>query len=264
MTPRKPNMLEAFQRSAREDQANEVARSEAEGSREESVPEFEKTVEVAPAAPSPVSRAAARRKKLDSLDDSLLDKAPGGGMNFPLWIPIAVLVVVVAMIGMFWIGRSLGQETQAASPDETPTDEVFVDELEGATPSQVPPPHVVPEPAAPAEESSLTEDDRAFLDKQNSQSVRAIQYDNDADGWERALATYHYLRGAGLPAVAPITQGEVLLICVGAEPKQNERLKEVRKTLQSLAGPPPRNEPGAFAGAYFVNIEDQVDPQIRR
>lgn len=107
--------------------------------------------------------------------------------------------------------------------------------------------------------SDLTADDLRFFDKSNRFTVRAIYYGNTPRGWQRALATYRYLRELGLPAVAPIDQGNELVLCVGAEPKREDRLSEYRSRLRALPGPPPSSETGAFAGAYFVNIDDLVE-----
>ena len=107
--------------------------------------------------------------------------------------------------------------------------------------------------------SDLSADDVRFFDKSNRFTVRAIYYGNTPRGWQRALATYRYLRELGLPAVAPIDQGNELVLCVGAEPKREDRLSEYRSRLRALPGPPPSSETGAFAGAYFVNIDDLVE-----
>lgn len=105
----------------------------------------------------------------------------------------------------------------------------------------------------------LTADDLRFFEKSNRFTVRAIYYGNTPRGWMRALATYRYLRDLGLPAVAPIDQGNELVLCVGAEATREGRLSGFRSRLRALPGPPPSSETGAFAGAYFINIDDLVD-----
>ena len=78
-------------------------------------------------------------------------------------------------------------------------------------------------------------------------------------GWKRALTTYRYLRAQGLPAIAPIDEGPEIYLCVGAEPKLDGPLADIRMRLKTLPGPPPQNQPGAFASAFFKNIDDIVE-----
>lgn len=259
-------MLEAFQASARAEQAEREAAANGAAAANEP----------APGAPSPEVRAGAggpfdaaepaapppsvrqRTRENDELLGISAQRTGGSARRLP-WI---VAALVVGMVAMFFVGRDFGRETEAG-PDDGQDSTYEVDD--------------VPVPKGPGAETNrrvdsppagngakLNDDDVAFLSRENRFSVRAIQFDKNPRGSKLALESYHYLRAAGFPAVAPITQGKVLVICVGAEPSQNAELRRLRAELQRLPGPPPRNRQGEFESAYYVNIEDQIDDSLRR
>jgi hypothetical protein len=240
MSPRKPNMLEAFQASA---SAEQDARA-ASGPAAAPPPAEGAGGPLAEGAPAPPAHAA----------EALMGRRRPARSARPL---LTVLAVLLGMAILFAAGRALSGRTRAAEPTTDGGSEL---EVPGA-PTQVP---VEPETAPAPQEQELTADDLAFLSRENRFSVRAIQFDDDERGRRLAYESYRYLRDKGLPAVTPLTQGEVLVICVGAEPEQNPALRDLRSRLHALEGPPPQRQPGAFDSAYIVNISDQISDEWRR
>ena len=270
MSPRKPNMLEAFQASAKAEQAKQeearVADSSTSG-RGGTIPAQPRAAAGSGrAAPDPspplgvggpfaAESPAARLQP--SGEDQVLGIAPRRAAKPMGKMPLVVILVALGMTAMFLLGRDFGKDSQAAEPQGA-------GDLEVPVTSGAPQRMEVPErKPVPVKASTLTAADRAFLSLENRLSVRAIQFSSDADGIRRATEVYRYLRAQGLPAVAPIDQGKITVICVGAEPSRNQEIERIRSALHALAGPPPRNEPGAFGSAYFVNIADQIDESLR-
>lgn len=244
MSPRKPNMLEAFQASQRAEAASPEA-AEAAGTDAAGAGGPLATPEDSEPAPARPRHAA----------ESLMGARRPSALPRQLGL---VLGLLLAMAAVFAAGRVLSNMARAAGPEE-PVDEPEVEVP--AAPAQdgtTAPPQVEDTP------QELTADDEAFLSRDNRFSVRAIQFDADERGQGLAYASYRYLREQGFPAVTPLTQGEVLVICVGAEPEQNATLRDLRRRLHELDGPPPQSQPGAFDSAYIVNISDQISDEWRR
>lgn len=256
-------MLEAFQRSA---QADEARRVEAETSTGESASASaaggpfaaggDDAPPVRPADPPPRSRTESL-----PFGDDVLGTGPRRAPRMGLRLPLIVLAVVIAMAATFLIGRGFGGEDDVnAAGHEALLDELEADLGTGADA----PGGSAPGDPPPAKLVDLTAADRAFLSRANNWTVIAISFANDARGGQLATQTYHYLTEQGLPAVAPITQGKFLLICVGAQPSSNAAIQAIRAQLQRLPGPPPAREEAPFASAYLANIEDLIDPRLRR
>lgn len=225
-----------------------------------------------PAAPS----AAPRPRPAPRARPPRLAGEPGPlALAIPERAPI-FLALTLAELGLlalaFWLGRATasGPGTEApvaglaASPDSWsfPEGSASAPETAPASAPQAEEPEGAASPAAPALEldaEGRTADDRAFYDKSNRYTVRAIYYGNTPKGWKRALTAYRYLRGHGFPTVAPIDQGDIIVLCVGAAPERSGPLTELQERVRNLPGPPPASERGAFAGAYFVNIDDLVE-----
>lgn len=285
MSPRKPNMLEAFQASAKADQARQAEAEAVEGSAPyagatpgaaeggEKTPAGQGSVGAGgpfagttkPVTPEPAVRPDVNINPSDLMagapepTDQSLRRALGGGAGFQLnnvQLPVLVVGVLVAMLAMFFLGRwfSSPSDSHAAGGGSE------IGELAG---TGDPTAGLGTYDTTTTDESGLTAADRAFLDRKNHYSVRAIQFSADDRGDELAETAYDYLCGLGLPAVAPITQGNIQIICVGAAPTRNAEIEQIRSTLRALPGPPPANEPGAFESAYLVNIEDQIDDEYR-
>jgi len=276
-------MLEAFQRSARADES----RREAEAKAPKATPE-----PAEPTSPEPAKAAPPRAETRTRPEPAAAPKpAAGGPFDGGPALPfeggdevlgtgprpsrvsprtaLVVAGVIVAMLVTFLLGRDLGRTTAAAAgdggeaPSMLPEHPPVPSEETGADPdSHLGVPTV--DPRRPARPTDMTADDRAFLDSKNNWTVVAISFDNSQTGGDLALATYHYLREQGMPAVAPLTRGDYLQICVGAEPSHNDAIERVRAELRRLPGPPPRSEKGAFESAHFANIEDLIDPALRR
>ncbi len=278
-------MLEAFQASAKAEEARQAEVNAADGSTayeggdaEASEPGGQEPSRVAGAGgpfagtTEPVSAEPAVRPDAninpsdliagaaDPTDSSLRRALSGGGKGLQLGelqLPVLVVGVLVAMLAMFFLGRwfSSPDETKAAGPGSE------VGELAGTGDAS----NALSDYNATVDRRTTHHGitDREFLHRKNRLSVRAIEFPADERGSALALATYEYLLGLGLPAVAPITQGDVEVICVGAAPSRNAELERIRTTLRSLPGPPPQNESGAFESAFFVNIEDQIDDEYR-
>lgn len=259
-------MLDAFQRSARAERDAEAQAAQAprggafaKARKRDEAPRSETESRPKPPVRRPVP-------VFDPRPEEVLGTGPRPPLSgIPVWIPTAVVVLVIAIAGAYWIGGRLGGETHAEEPGTGPPLEAFETDLglaleapsgAGGSSPQAP----APSSARASEASDLTEDDRRFLDPNRSRyTVRAIYFDNDREGWSRSLSTYYYLRRAGLPAIAPIEKGEIVVICVGAEPSRTGELEQIRDRLQALPGPPPESEARAFESAFFVNIDDQID-----
>jgi hypothetical protein len=228
MASQKPNMLEAFQQSARKDGT-------------------------AGAATQQHSSAARPGVRTEAHTEDLLGTQPRAPRTLAAWLPVALLGLPVAMAGTYWLASQLGSETRAAG--DTPASEPALQAVKPTSPAA---PVTEPAPQEVAKDTR-TDDDRRFLDLANRFTVRAIQYPNDKRGRRLALAAYEHLRAAGLPAISPLTLSEIVVVCVGAEPGRSGLLAQTRKRLQAISGPPPQNEPGAFEDAYDVNIDDYID-----
>ena len=172
---------------------------------------------------------------------------------------LALIVLLLAIAGAWGIGRLLrgGGESRAQEPNgQEDLLANFENDLAGPAgagdagqPAGAPP---------TTRKGRLLEHDRRFLDLANLFTIRVIYFDKGPSGKARIDATYLHLHAAGLPVISPILQGKRWFLCVGAEPSFNDQLKDIQSKVQALAGPPPQNEPGAFAGAYVVNIDDYV------
>lgn len=229
MPPRKVNLLEAFQASQRAD---------------------------APAAPAPLPRVEPSRPRRRS--------APIASERAPIFVGLS-LGGLLLLAGAFWLGRitaggagaersfGLGSapEREEGRWELPPSDDAWGDpeQQQRAEPAR----------ATELDAQGRTADDLAFYDKANRFTLRAIYYANTPKGWKRALDTYRYLRAQGMPAVAPIDQGDILVLCVGAAPTREGALSELSLRLRALQGPPPQSEEGAFAGAFFMNIDDLIE-----
>ncbi len=285
MSPRKPNMLEAFQASAKAEKARQAAAEAAEGSTayaaaapgatgagaedsDDSVGvggPFAGTTKPVTAQPAVRPDVHIHPKDLMSgspepSDSSLRRALSGGGKGVKLsqlQLPVLVLGVLVAMLAMFFLGRwfSSPNETQASGPGIG--EMAYSGDPDGALAAV----RTYQDPTL--DESNLTAADRAFLDRKSRLSVRAIEFPATERGNKLANITYEYLLASGLPAVAPITQGEIQFICVGAAPTLNAEIEAIQAALQAMPGPPPGNQVGAFSSAYFVNIEAQIDDEYR-
>jgi hypothetical protein len=258
-------MLEAFQRSAQADEARQAG-AETAGRATPSEAGVggpfaaggSTTAGQASGPAGPLLGDPARARA----GEDLLGIAPARSRGLDPRVVLLVAGLLIAMVVTFFLGRDFGSANSVGAGDES----ALLDELErdlGRAGADTSTPLDPPRPPAAAKESQLTADDQAFLDKRNDWTVIAISFDNNQSGGERALATYRYLREQGLPAVAPITQGKYLSICVGAQPSRNGAIENIRSKLQRLAGPPPRNESAPFASAYFANIKDLIDPGLR-
>ena len=247
MAARKPNMLEAFQQSAR-------AAQEAHA-REERAPKQPARASEAPSSPEPAPRPRALAGA-DRFGEDLLGTRPLPRRGIPTWIPVAVVVLLVAMVGAYWVARELGREAAAGGsgtstlPVEAAQD---LSAISGRGPEVVQPPS-----GEGAVESPLSAHDLRFLDKANRITVMAIQYPNTPQGKGLAEKTRAYLDGAGLPVISPVERGKDIVVLVGAAP-DTSGLQQIRTKLRATPGPPPQNEPGAFEDAYYVNIDDWFD-----
>lgn len=281
MSPRKPNMLEAFQRSAQVDKT----RRDAENSRPEtpgsSSPEqADPTPQVGvggpfdalDGTPDPKSAAASPGPGF-GVGDDVLGTAPRSSSGFSARTALLAVAILIAMVVVFQLGRDLGNSTEAAGPgDDVEVPESGegaplgnTDENADSIADQQPSTPSEPATSEGSEDGlSMTKDDRAFLDAANNWTVIAISFDHNAKGGKLALETYKHLREQGFPAIAPVTRGGYLLICVGAEPNRNQAIEQLRSDLKRLQGPPPQNQKEAYSTAYFANIEDLIDPQLRR
>lgn len=239
MTPRKRNLLEAFQKS-------------------ETVPDLPApAARRAKAAPSlglepaggPLAEPGARPRSA----------APAGaaGEGLPRLVPLALAVLLVG----FWLGRLSSAWWGSPAPRGERADLAFETRVSDGAPA-------ASAPAAHAQAASQTQDptvggytadDLAFLDRANKVTLRAIFFDTTPSGQALALESYHHLRRNGLPAVAPFVAGDLTLICIGAAPSvRDPELARLREVLRTLPGPPPRSEPNPYASAFLVNIDDVV------
>jgi hypothetical protein len=215
--------------------------------------------------PGPEGAAPASKPGF-GVGDDVLRTAPRPSAGFSLRTALLVMGVLVAMAVVFQLGRDLGRTTEASVTDETPEETIETPGDSTATSSdssgEVAAP--VPDTSVPAPESAMSEHDLAFLSKENNWTVVAISYENSETGGALAVSTYLYLLEQGLPAIKPLTFKGYLMICVGAESTHNAVIEKIRSDLHALDGPPPQNEKNAFGDAYPRNIEDLIDPKLRR
>lgn len=294
MSPRKPNMLEAFKRSAEVEKTRrdaEVTSPEKvsgpnlssqrqSGQRVDSASESQPQVGVGGPfdalegdETTPERAATPAPGPGFGVGDDVLGTAPLQGRGFSPRTMLLVVGILVAMVVVFQLGRDLGSSTEASEPADSPV--TRGDDPRGSTergskdagsnaPATGAPSAAKDETSEkPASAADLSDDDRAFLSLDNNWTVIAISFDNNERGRKLAIETYHHLRDQGLPAISPLTRGNYYTICVGAEPNRNAAIEKVRADLRKLAGPAPRNEKGAYSDAYFANIEDLVDPDLR-
>jgi hypothetical protein len=261
-------MLEAFQRSA---QADEAKRVEAEASSVESPSGGVAGGPFAESNDVPRTASATDESNVSvPLSDEVLGTAPPRAPGMKPRVLLIALAIVFTMAATFLIGRGFGIGSSVRADgdgDGLQEDGALLEDLDtdlGGAAVIEDGPSPPPEELKPAPVSQLTLDDQAFLDANNNWTVIAISFANDDDGAVLATETYRYLREQGMPAVAPITQGKFLVVCVGAEPRRNAAIESVRAQLHRLAGPPPNLEQSPFSSAYFANIEDLIDPRLRR
>jgi hypothetical protein len=247
MAARKPNMLEAFQQSAR-------AAQEAKA-REEGAPKQPAQASAAPPSPEPAPRPRALAG-VDRFGEDLLGTRPLPRRGIPTWIPVAVVVLLVAMAGAYWVARELGREAAAGETGSTPLSTETEKDLSAISGGSVAPVQP-PQGGGPVEEL-LSANDLRFLDKANRVTVMAIQYPNTPQGRGLAEKARAYLDGAGLPVISPVERGKDIVVLVGAAP-DTSGLQQIRTKLRATPGPPPQNEPGAFDDAYYVNIDDWIE-----
>ena len=140
----------------------------------------------------------------------------------------AMLLVVAFFLGRFSVGDAVqasnANETHAAGDADTEFDLALNQPVDSGLVETTPAPN---NDAAPARAIDL-----AFNDAANRVTVRAQRYGSDeSDRW---TADYYYLQDLGLPVVQPIPDGEWVVLCVGAEPKQNDSITNLLETLRRL------------------------------
>lgn len=256
MTPRKRNMLEAFQ-AGRDLPGPISADRPSAGTRQHAAgPLAEGPGDLASAG------AGAARPALEVRSDAGPPRARGDAL--PVLVPAALVVLLLG----FWLGR-LSTGWWGGGPAPASGDLAF--ETRVADGAREPGREAAPAPPDPGRAAAAqapgatvspegyTADDLAFLDKRNRITLRAIYYDATPAGRRKALESYQHLRAHGLPAVAPLEVGDLVLICVGAAPRLNDpELERLRQRLLTLEGPPPLSEPTPYATAFQINIDAVV------
>lgn len=230
MTPRKKNMLEAFQAST---QAPSDSHPQAAG----------------PLAPSP-SRALGKSPSIDELASSLPKEGRRSRAEQALAIGAGALLLVLA----FFLGRfSVGDPTQAADRSNEESsglqlaldDEIDAPERRAPRGTDTANPAASNTPAAPAADDYATDADRAFRDTANRVTVCAQRYGpEEQTRWEQ---DYFALLDAGLPVVQPFADksGKWIVLCVGARPRIDGEIESLLERVQSMR---------AFESAYIDNI----------
>lgn len=220
MTQHKKNLLEAFRSAGPTPEAP--------------APRVEPRSPV-PAAPPPPTSAG---------------RAALGMPQPPRWL-FAVVGLALAFAFGFLTGRLGRDEARAgddggtdtsAAPERTPAPvprERRVAPVPAEAGGGVPVPKDVP--AERIEESSL-------FDPRNTHTIIVATYDRQAE--DLAMATYHHLLDARLPAFPPVISGTHLVVLVGAAPSYSD-LEAEEQAVRALE----RDGQRPYSGAYRVRID---------
>lgn len=233
MVGRKKNLLDAFQASALEGRAVKERKN------------------VQASAGGPFA-SASPRAKAEAGEGGLAARA----LRDPV-VRAALGVALVAIGAAYWLG------TRSGSAADEPASEVLA-----AAPGVIVPASAAPG-AAPSPDADLarlnqqraqtgTAHDQQFLDKKNQFTIRLVQYKNDEAGLRQAKATFEFLRREGLPAVAPISIGKGVIVCVDSKPRKAD-LDAMLTFVQKMAGPDGKTNRPPFADAFVVNIDDVLE-----
>jgi hypothetical protein len=232
MVLRKPNLLDAFQASAPEGKQAPPGKPPASAAGPFA---HERTPHAATAPKLPMNRR------------SLLAQMASDRL-----VQFAIVACLVGVAIAFYVGRTNTQPGSAQAAGDTAGEGTILRENQGGAP-QSPDPVEANRKAAALSQSTH---DAAFLDPKYKFTVRAAQYPNDEAGKKAAYADRDYLRGEGLPVVAPIQLGRILVLCVGYD-VSIAKLDEVLKYVKKLPGPKGgRKNP--YESAYVDNISHVV------
>ncbi|MBL4771803.1 MAG: hypothetical protein JKY61_11850 [Planctomycetes bacterium] len=213
-----------------------------------------------PVVDFPEPGAAAIKQQLDK--SITLQMGPGG-----LFVSALALITI-----SFWGGYRIGERhgAEGAGPEQG----LAVQQAAWMDLAQVPQgastyeaPEGLPDPgallgggsemlaAAPGlgAEGQVSAADLAFEDPMNQFTLVVDQHNNNDSGWERALASYHYLQAQGLPAIYPRTRGDVVYLLVGATERRNS-LDALLKEVHGL--PYLGSQSRTFSMAYSERIEN--------
>jgi hypothetical protein len=158
---------------------------------------------------------------------------------------VTVIVVIAMMV-------KKGTSTDVSAGADTST-----------APSAAPIGASAPAANAPATNSSptavgSTAQDRALRDPKNKFTIRVGQYVNDPSGAASAQVAYRYLLTEGALVIAPAvsSDGEHLVLCVGAEAKK-DALSVQLGWVHNLRGPA-GGKKLPYADAWVDNIDHVV------
>ncbi|MDF1837394.1 MAG: hypothetical protein P1V35_05985 [Planctomycetota bacterium] len=177
--------------------------------------------------------------------------------------PVGLFVSALALITIsFWGGYRIGERHGSAGVTDDGTAGVqqaaWMDL--SAVPQDLPDPGAVPDlgPQAVAGAETLADGtynaaDLAFEDPSNHFTLVVDQHSNNDVGWDRALASYQYLRSEGFPAIYPRERGAVVYLLVGAAP-DGQALEALLKEVHSLAYPGSTSR--TFSSAFQEKIEN--------
>ncbi|MCP5020454.1 MAG: hypothetical protein GY930_01650 [bacterium] len=171
----------------------------------------------------------------------------------------ALAMILVAFWGGYRIGERQGSNNALAGIGTGVEQPAWMDR--SPVPQDLPDPGALPGEGgyAPgqtgdlAAEGQVSAADLAFEDPSNHFTLVVDQHNDNDLGWERAVASYQYLKAQGLPAVYPRIRGDVIYLLVGASPdraSQNELLKLVHALSY------PGSQDRTFSTAYQERIEN--------
>ena len=233
MVGRKKNLLDAFQASALEGRAVKERKN------------------VQASAGGPFAPSSPRAKAAEG-GTGLAARA----LRDPI-VRGALALALVAIVGAYWLGtRRGGDEVEAASAAGPSGPGMLVSP--SARDAGAPPSGETLARLNQQRGQAGTPQDQRFLDKANQFTIRLVQYNNDEAGLRQAKATFEYLRGQGLPAVAPISIGKGVIVCVDSAPRKSD-LDQMLGYVRKMQGPDEKTKRPPFADAYVVNIDDVLE-----
>lgn len=173
-------------------------------------------------------------------------------------VQVALVVIVLAVGGAYWLGRRHAAGVVAA-PSRAADEGVVPGALQRPTQSTPPAAAPVDVAAANRETAELgSASDKSFMDRANRYTIRLIQYGDDSTGRAAANALYEHLRKQAVPVISPIHKGKAMIVVAGAAPRVKD-LDALLAYVKGLRGPNSQEDTLPFKDAYPVNIDDLVE-----
>ncbi|MFT5289406.1 MAG: hypothetical protein ACI8QS_002015 [Planctomycetota bacterium] len=175
--------------------------------------------------------------------------------EFPSWLPAALGVLVVLVLGIL-IGRaSVGDAVQASSGESTGSEERFVpangrfeDSVDEGGRQRI----------LPEDLDQRSSASSPLYDPENIYTVILITYSSSDYSQDLAWATYDWLSDLGYPVWQPafdLGNEEQVLLLAGAAPLRSDLEELVAEIRQEKSA----DDKSPFEGAYIVEIASHID-----